>query len=68
MAWKLQLKAASDDTPLTETAIKLMAGSITDNIRFRRFIRALAPLNRKRVYEAFRPHVSFKPWPFWMMK
>lgn len=66
--WQLRIKAAADpDQPMTSSDVRLVASFIADNRHFRRFLRGCKPENRHRIYDALKPHLGFRVWPFWMM-
>jgi hypothetical protein len=46
---------------------KAIAARIMDNTVLEQFIRAIAPENRLKVYEAIVPHLGFKAKPYWWL-
>ena len=66
--WQLRINATADpDTPMASSDVRLVAGFIADNRHFRRFLRNCKPENRRRLYDAIKPHLGFRVWPYWLM-
>lgn len=66
--WKLQLKAdAPADQPLESGDVRMLALFIRNNRHLKRFLHSCKPQNRKRLYDAMKPHLGFRVWPYWMV-
>ena len=66
--WRLRLKPIADpNQAMTSSDVRLVAGFIADNRHLRRFLRNCKPENRRRLYDAMKPHLAFRVWPFFMM-
>jgi len=52
---------------MASSDVRLVAGFIADNRHFRRFLRDCKPENRRRLYEAIKPHLGFRVWPYFMV-
>lgn len=44
--------------------VRHLAGQIKDNRQFRKILKSAKPTMREEVYNMIAPHLSFKPWPY----
>jgi hypothetical protein len=59
---------AESESAFAQAKLKILASKIRNNDQFRNILQQSAINLRKAVYEEIKPHLRFKPLPYWAMK